>query len=337
MLDGTSDDSGGTDALAIPLLACSFREYFLNLLSSVLSSTKFSRHEFAELVLPTLQADAIQASSSPIALALDAAHELAFRRGLGNSLYASPNSPITAEQVRDYASQAFAKSNIAVVGTGISTEALSKAVGAAFGSSGGSSSSASSSSSSSSSYFGGEKRIALDGHAFPAQQPTLVIAYGSGSAPTAELKALPHVLGGTSALKWAPGVSPLSLAADKVPGGSARSFLLPYTDAALFGVVVQAPTSEAVRALATEVASVLKSSSGNKLGDEELKRAVAQAKFAAASALESKQGLVDAVAPQIFQGSAQSAEEVVKAFADVSAESIAKVSYSVLQAVIPPC
>lgn len=306
------------------------RDYFLNLLSSVLSSTKFSRHEFAELVLPTLQADAIQASSSPVALALDAAHELAFRRGLGNSLYASPNSPITAEQVRDFASKAFAKSNIAVVGTGISTEALGKAVGAAFGS--GSSSASSSggsmgSSSSGSTYFGGEKRIAIDSHAFPAQQPTLVIAYGSGSAPTPELKALPYVLGGTSPLKWAPGVSPLSLAADKVPGGSARSFLLPYTDAALFGVIVQAPTSEAVRALATEVASVLKSS-GDKLGEEEFKRAVAQAKFAAASQLENKQGLIEAVAPQIFNGEAQSAEEVVKAFGGVSAESIAKVSTS---------
>jgi ubiquinol-cytochrome c reductase core subunit 2 len=118
----------------------------------------------------------------------------------------------------------------------------------------------------------------------------LVIAYGSTGAPSADLKALPHLLGGVSALKWTPGSTPLSLAADKVPGASAKAFLLPYSDASLFGVVVTAPTSEGVAAVAKDVAAAIKAAGSAK--DEEVKRAVAKAKFADATALESSAGLI---------------------------------------------
>jgi ubiquinol-cytochrome c reductase core subunit 2 len=118
----------------------------------------------------------------------------------------------------------------------------------------------------------------------------LVIAYGSTGAPSADLKALPHLLGGVSALKWTPGSTPLSLAADKVPGASAKAFLLPYSDASLFGVVVTAPTSEGVAAVAKDVAAAIKAAGSAK--DEEVKRAVAKAKFADATVLESSAGLI---------------------------------------------
>lgn len=236
--------------------------------------------------------------ATPQVLAIDLAHSVAFRKGLGNSLFASPHSAVTASDIKQYASEAFAKSNLAVVGTGISTEALSSAVSKAFGSGSGSSTL----SATATKYYGGEQRVPLDLHANPSAQPTLVIAYGSTSAPSPDMLALPHLLGGESSLKWVPGTSPLSLAAAKFPGSTAKSFLLPYSDASLFGIVISAPTDEAVKALAMEVTNVIKGVSGG-VKEEGLKKAVAKAKFVAASALESKDGLAAIAGPQVGSSS----------------------------------
>jgi ubiquinol-cytochrome c reductase core subunit 2 len=295
-------------------------DHFLELLAAVLSSTKFSPHEYNELVLPTIQSDSMAALQDPRILALDVAHQLAFRRGLGNSLFASAHSPVLAEQVRDYAHQAFAKSNLAVFGTGISTDALTKAVGSAFGSS--SSASGSSLSGSATQYYGGEQRLPLDAHSSGAH-PTMVIAFGSASAPTPELSVLSHLLGGTSGLKWAPGVSPLSLAADKIPGASAKAFALPYSDAGLFGVVISAPTSAGVKSLSTEVVGLIQGLQ-KEVKEDELKRAVAKARFEAASATETKDGLLTTVVPQIVGGKLKSLEDAFSGFSNVSTSSVAK-------------
>jgi ubiquinol-cytochrome c reductase core subunit 2 len=292
------------------------------------------------------------ALQNPRILALDVAHQLAFRRGLGNSLFASAHSPVTAEQVRDYAQQAFAKSNLAVFGTGISTETLTKAVGSAFGSSS-SAASGSSLSGSATQYYGGEQRLPLDAHS-SGSQPAMVIAFGSNSAPTPELSVLSHLLGGTSGLKWAPGVSPLSLAADKIPGASAKAFVLPYSDAGLFGVVITAPTSEGVKSLSSEVVGLVQGLQ-KEVKEEELKRAIAKAKFEAASATETRDGLLTTVVPQVscdplgratwgrtvslnarraplpafpsqlIAGKLQSLEDAFSGFTKVSTSSVAKV------------
>jgi ubiquinol-cytochrome c reductase core subunit 2 len=266
----------------------------LSLLSSVLSSTKFTPHEFQEVVVPTVEADSLAALSSPSTLAFDIAHNLAFRRGLGNSLFASPHVALTAEQVKEYASKAYAKSNVAVVGTGISTEALEKAVAKAFG--GASASGSASSSGSATQYYGGEQRLPLDVHA--NGQPTMILAFGSTESSAAPaLAVLKNVLGGESDLKWVPGTSPLALAAEKVPGGKAKAFLLPYSDATLFGVVISAPTSEGVKALATEAAAAIKGL--GQVSEETVKKAVAKAKFEVASAVEDKQSLIALAGPQV--------------------------------------
>lgn len=249
----------------------------MELLASVLSTTQYLPHEFSELVLPTVQAESLAALSDPLALALDSAHALAFRRGLGNSLYASPHSPVSSDAVKAYAQQVFAKGNIAVLGAGISTDKLQSAVQSAFGAGSGGSSSLSAGSTT---YYGGEQRIPLDVHAGHSQ-PALVIAYGTTS-PSADLSVLPHLYGGESAIKWSAGSAPLAQIAAKTPGASVRSFLLPYSDASLFGVVVRAPTSQGVAAVAKEVSAALKAEAS----DEAVKRAVAQAKFAEASSLE---------------------------------------------------
>jgi ubiquinol-cytochrome c reductase core subunit 2 len=270
------------------------RQHFLSLLASVLSSTQFYQHEYAELVLPIIQAESLSALAHPQTIALDLAHSLAFRRGLGNSLYASPNSPVSASDVKSFAQQAFNKSNIAVLGAGISTDALAKAVQSSFGSSSGSTSTLNGGSTT---YYGGEQRVPLDAHAGPLAQPTLVIAYGTSSAPTPEQKVLQQLIGGETSVKWSHGQSALAQAAAKVHGASAKSFLLPYSDASLFGVVVTAPTSEGVAAVAKDVTAALKAAS--KASGEEIKRAIAKAKFADAVSRENQLGLVQTAGPAV--------------------------------------
>ena len=271
------------------------RSHFLSLLASVLSSTHYHSHEYQELVLPTIQGESLSALANPSTLALDLAHTLAFRRGLGNSLFASPHSPVTANDVKAFAHQAYAKSNIAVLGGGISTEALSKAVQSTFGS--GSASGVSGLSGGSTTYYGGEQRVPLDLHAGPSAQPTMVIAFGAAGAPTPEQKVIPHLLGGATSVKWCSGTSLLSLIADKVPGGSIETTLYPYSDASLFTVKISAPTSEGVRTMAKEVAVAIKGASGAKA--DEVKKAVAKAKMAEALKFETHAGLLSVAGPAV--------------------------------------
>ncbi|WWC70157.1 uncharacterized protein I206_104104 [Kwoniella pini CBS 10737] len=300
-------------------------EHFLSVLASVLSSSQFHAHELKELVLPVVQSEAVSAQSSPVELALDVAHNLAFRKGLGYSLYASPHYPVTIEDVKTFAQSAFSKNNVAVIGSGISTESLSQVVSQAFGS-GSAAAGSSGLKTTSTSYYGGEARIPLDIHAPATSVPTVVIAYGTTSPAGPELKVLKQLLGGESSLKWTPGTSPLSQAAEKVPGSSAKAFLLPYSDAALFGVVVSAPTSPQLAGLAKEVAQILKSA-GSGAKDEEVKRAIAKATFADASASETLQGLVANAGPALFAGGEIKSES----FSGVSASSISKAASELLK------
>lgn len=312
-----------------------FRQHFLSLLASVLSSTQYLPHEYAELVLPNVQTESVVARSDPRTLSLDLAHQLAFRRGLGNSLFAQEHSPVSIDDVRSFGQQAFAKSNIAVLGGGISTEALSAAVSKAFG---GSAGGASSLNAGSSKYFGGETRVAIDTHHSHTHQPTLTIAYGSASAPSADLKVLPHLIGGASSVKWCAGTSPLSLAAEKIPGSKIETNLLPYSDASLFTVTITAPTSQGLKTLAQEVSQHVKSLGEAK--DEGVKKAIAQAKVAEASKFGTSAGLLSVVAPsvrcmrnvmracadvQIFKGEIPSADSSFSALDNVSASSVSKV------------
>ncbi|ORY32876.1 putative ubiquinol-cytochrome C reductase complex core protein 2 precursor [Naematelia encephala] len=293
--------------------------HFLELLASVLSSTHYYPHEYAELVLPSIESETLASLASPSTLALDLAHSIAFRRGLGNSLYASPHSPVSAADVKAYAQQAYAKSNIAVLGGGISTDNLAKAVQSAFG---GSSSGGSSLSGSTSTYYGGEQRVPLDVHATPGAQPTLIIAFGSAGEAKPELKVLPHLLGGQSSIKWTPGTSPLALIADKVPGSSIKATLYPYSDASLLAVQISAPTSEAVGTLAKEAVQAIKAAGSAKA--EEVKKAIAQAKFAEATKFEYSDLFLQTAGPALFSGSIPAPDSSFASLDKVTASALTK-------------
>ncbi|KAJ3501190.1 hypothetical protein NLJ89_g9452 [Agrocybe chaxingu] len=93
--------------------------FFVDVLSSFVTSAKFTRHEFEEYVAPLVEADTEAVSHDPVTQAIEAAHALAFRSGLGSSLFSPAHSGLTVEDVKTFAATAFSKGNIAVLGTGI--------------------------------------------------------------------------------------------------------------------------------------------------------------------------------------------------------------------------
>jgi len=173
---------------------------------------------------------------------------------------------------------------------------LSKAVQSAFGSGSGGSPTLSSGSSE---YFGGESRVPLDIASDATASPTMVIAYGSAGTPSPDMKVLPYIIGGDSSVKWLPGTSDLSIKAASIPGAKAQSFVLPYSDASLFGVVLTAPTSEALRELANIVVDDVTNVQNGKIGKDAVKRAVAKAKFAEATRLEYADTMLASAGPAV--------------------------------------
>jgi len=246
-------------------------------------------------VLPSLHAETTEAADNAAVAALDLAHTLAFRSGLGASLFASPHAHLTPEDARSFAHTAFSKENIAVVGTGVDPGLLSKLVGHSFATLPSSSAAAPAPTK----YFGGESRLAAGGHS--AHQPqTVFIGYGTTTPNLHELATLKAYLSPHPQLKWAHGSA--STLFEGLPAhAKVEPVLLPYTDAALFGVLVQAPTTKDVREATRITVNVLKGAAGS-VKAEELKKAVSKAKFEAASALERREGVVSAAIAQVRYG-----------------------------------
>ncbi|KAJ7115854.1 LuxS/MPP-like metallohydrolase [Mycena epipterygia] len=268
-------------------------EFFVNVLASVIASTKYTRHEYEELVLPTIESEINALHADPATHAIELAHSLAFRSGLGASLFAAPHTPVTAHDVEEFAATAFAKGNFAVLGTGISQSALSSLVEAAL-----SPKSTTAPTTTPAAYFGGETR--LETHGTPQ---TLFIAFGAAGPPAPELAALAAYLDPNPSVKWSRGSSPM-LQAEKT---SVQAVYLPYSDAALVGLLIQGPTAEGVRVAGKAAVAALKGTSGLKA--EDLKSAVAKAKFRMASSADARAGLVDVLGSKVLSGSSETSLE----------------------------
>lgn len=257
------------------------------MLSGVLTSTKFSNHELHETVGPQVEAEAHAASLDPASVALDVAHALAFRKGLGNTLFATGSHHLSVEDIKAFAAQAFTKDNVAVLGTGVSDSVLTDLVQSKLGSL---PSSSSSSSSVATKYFGGESRVASH------STPTVFIGFGT-TTPSAALSVLAAYLDPTPSVKWSSGTSELS----KLPVGSTVQVINEtYSDGGLFGLLVQAPNTAAVKEASATAVKVLKAVGGGSIEGEALKRAVAKAKFSTASSVEGREGILAAFAPQVI-------------------------------------
>jgi ubiquinol-cytochrome c reductase core subunit 2 len=300
------------------------RAYFIDVLASFLASPKFTRHEFNEYVLPAVHAESSAAIQSAPTHILELAHELAFRNGLGYSLYADSETTgtITAEDVRDLHARAVGNpSSVAVVGTGISTESLAKLFESAF--------SAykapvtpvpTAPAVPATTYHGGAARV-LSAHG----PQTIFVGFGStASASVPALHALAAYLNPTPALKWASSAAPLASA---IPAGvHAHSVVLPYSDATLIGVVLQGKDGAALKEGAKAVVGAFKEAAGGKVGKEELARAVARAKFQLATGVEGREGYVGVFGPKVLKGETANVQAALDGIQGVSGANLSQVS-----------
>ncbi|TFK48170.1 LuxS/MPP-like metallohydrolase [Heliocybe sulcata] len=297
-------------------------EYFVDLLSSFVTSAKLTRHEMAEIVHPVIEAEAASAQEDPATRALEIAHTLAFRAGLGYSLFAAPHSHVTTEDVKTFASSAFSKDGIAVLGTGIEQSALQELVQKHLNAS---QLSGSGLKTSASSYYGGETRVE---HGSGLQ--TVFIGYGT-TTPSAELAALSAHISAQPSLKWSQSTVPS--ATGLTAGTTVQSVYLPYSDAALFGILVQGPTSQAVKQAGQAAVKALKDATGSSgLKAEDLKKAVAKAKFQAASVSESREGIFSVLGSKVLAGSDASVDSLVSSLDKINSAAFSKATSALVKA-----
>lgn len=325
----------------------------MNILAASLVPRLLS-YEMKENTIPTSAMESTHANSIPSVAALEAAHALTFRNGLGNSIFTSKDEPVSVVQLQAFWNQVIS-GEIAIIGTGMSQESLETLVKnvmadviqedtkGAVDSVGEEHEadvasriedalknpvpSAQTASLSALSYeselvnlkayphpetlpsaqeaasktFGGEVRIPIDLHLLPEIQPTLLIAYGSTSqSSTAEHVLLPYVLGvdaSSASLKWSPRSSPLaSAAAAAGEGSSAQAFNQAYSDANLLCIEIAAEGTKRLSEAGKEVVQTLK---GLKVSEDQLKRAVGQAKLALAKKWETSEGVRELLAKDV--------------------------------------
>ncbi|KAJ0413743.1 Metalloenzyme, LuxS/M16 peptidase-like protein [Aspergillus carlsbadensis] len=265
--------------------------YFVELLAEVASQTKFPGYELNEIVAKLLKLRQVALTNQPEAIALDAAHGVAFHRGLGNGISASAHVPyeknLSAEALAEFAKNAYAKSNIALVGSGVSSAELSKWAGdffKAIPSTG--SSQYQLKSHEKSTYFGGEQRISTK-----AGNAVVIALPGSSAFGTQNFNPAAHVLaallGGESSIKWTPGFSLLSQATQGFSQVRASTKNVAYSDAGLLTITLTGKANQLTAAGKGAVDALRKVAAGE-VSTEDFKKAAALAKF---GALESAQAL----------------------------------------------
>ncbi|EIM87614.1 LuxS/MPP-like metallohydrolase [Stereum hirsutum FP-91666 SS1] len=297
--------------------------FFVDVLADYIAGAKFTRHELTEYVLPAVLAESAAVSHSNSTRALELAHAFAFRSGLGHSLYADEHSvgSITAEDVKAFHAQSL--SSLAVLGTGISSDALTSLFEKGFKKAGISPSTADASASKSS-YYGGSTRVTA-GHG----PQTVFIGFGtSGTASLPALYALNAHISPAPSVKWTTGTSTLSAS---IPAGvHASTVILPYSDATLFGVLLEGYDAKAVSAASKAAVDAFKSTA-SKVSAEDATKAVAKAKFTIAGGVEKREGFVSLLGPKVLSGEQAGLDSTVKAVEAVDAAAISKLAGDLLK------
>ncbi|CDZ97107.1 Ubiquinol cytochrome c reductase, subunit QCR2 [Phaffia rhodozyma] len=305
-------------------------DFFLKMLSTTLFP-KLQLHELNESAVPISAQEAVQVASSPSTLAVEYAHRRLFRSGLGNSLYVSNAEPVVLADVKALFNGAV-QDEIALIGTGIEHETLKKLAEPYFGEElsialqeqAAANKAGALPAVKTETFNGGEERVAIDLHTLPEAKPSLVVAYGSAGAPSAEGLVIPHLLGSGSALKWSSGSAPLLEAASAVEGSTAQAFVQSYTDASVLAIVVEAEGSKRLTEVGKKVAEIVKQVSEGKVDKKTLDGAIARAKFELASKAETTVGAVELVAAEVFTGKVATLEQQFKALDAVTPASVAK-------------
>lgn len=268
-------------------------------------------------------------------LAIQSAHGLAFHRGLGEPLHPTSSVPLnkylTNEVIGAYSTLAYTKSNVAIVANGADHGDLTKWVGEFFkdmrvqpGAD------LPAIETTQSKYYGGEERIAH------GSGNTMVLAFPGSSSFTGgfykpEMSVLASLLGGRSSIKWSPGFSLLGKSASSRPGLSVETTSAIYSDAGLLYITLNGSAS-AVREAAPEVVQAIKAIADGKVSSEEIKKAIALAKF---KELEYGQqpfaGLELTGAGLVHDGKPYQLDESAKAIGGVSEGSVREAAKSLLE------
>lgn len=267
--------------------------------------------------------------ASPSQMAIDSAHGVAFHRGLGNPLYPTSSTTLTKyineELLELFSKAAYTKSNFAVVANGASHTELSNWLQEFF---------------SDwpdpppddlrltdtvpSKYYGGEERIA---HA--SGNNYIIAFHGSssfvGDAYKPELSVLAALLGGESTIKWSPGFSLLSKAVSAYPRVHVTTTHSTYSDAGLLSISLSGKAKD-IRAASKEVVKTLKAVSSGDVSKEDIRKAIASAKFKTLEAGESiATGFELTGAGLVKGGGAFQIDELGKSISEVTEEQVKKV------------
>jgi hypothetical protein len=279
-------------------------------------------HEFHEDVERVLHHKQAALNADAAAIALDNAHAIAFHTGLGSSLLPSSSTPyqkyLNEEYIASYADVAYSKPNIALVADGASTDSLSKWVGQFFKDVPSTPRSGQTLKTQATKYFGGEQRTSS------SVGNSVVIAFpGSGyDSAKPENAVLAALLGGQSTIKWAPGFSMLAKATAGTSGLNVNTSNLIYSDSGLLAVQLSGPAAS-VRKGAEETVKVLKSIADGQASQDDIKKAVANAKFNLLDQAQLRHSSVFLAGSGIVNnGKPYDAAALAKAIDGVSADSI---------------
>ncbi|PSN68168.1 cytochrome b-c1 complex subunit 2 [Corynespora cassiicola Philippines] len=305
--------------------------YFVELLGEVASSTQYLPYVYQEEVLPLIQFAHKRFLASPIDMAINSAHSLAFHRGLGSPTASASSTPFTKyidpASIEYFSKIAYAKSNFAIVANGAKQEDLSKWVNEFFENV--PAAPLDSVATTPSKYHGGEERIAHGGG------NAIVIGFPGSSSFTGnsykpEIAVLASLLGGQSSIKWSPGFSILGNAkgtsSTKVQTTSAI-----YSDAGLLYTTISGP-AEGVKSTAQAAVEAIQKIAAGEITAEQITKAKAAAKFKELEyGQDLKAGLVLTGNGLVHNTKAYQIDEVAKAVDSVSDEAIKSAAKSLLE------
>ena len=102
--------------------------YFVESLGNVLTKAAFRPHQLPELVKPAALAESSAAYANNSFAALEALHEISFRKGLGNPLFYDGTTSVSIDEIKEFAAKVYNSDNVKIVGTGVNEEDLKKFV-----------------------------------------------------------------------------------------------------------------------------------------------------------------------------------------------------------------
>ncbi|CAG8528146.1 5206_t:CDS:2 [Acaulospora morrowiae] len=297
--------------------------YFMELLSDIIFKTSYHQHEFSDVKKKVLfERNAMKVF--PDVVALDTAHSVAFRHGLGNSLFANDSTKVKSSQdVSEFASRVYTAPNITIVGTSVDHQELLNTTDKLFQNIDHSVPPTPIASK----YYGGEARIAADGISH------YVLAFAGAPAGTldyATLQVLRSLIDGEKHTKWGEGVNALAQVVNKFEGTQGTAFNVGYSDAGLFGVYVSGIATSVYQVLRAAVEELKHASAG--VPKEKFEQALAKARNNVAASYETRSSKTEIFGSQVLlTGKVISPAEAVAQFDRVKIEDVKNAAIKVLQ------